>query len=113
MYRIVGEIKDVPAESLAKELEKIYPNIAYRPRIIGYDIELVEGNIELFISSYNEKEYNVDIALTADQEELIVFLETLKKQLLTLGVYFDLLYFEEDEEGEQTSKDYLFWRTEI
>jgi hypothetical protein len=108
MYRIVGEIKNIPAEQLAKSLERLYPNITYRPRVIGYDIELEEKNIELFISSYNEEEYNIDITFIAQKVELLDFLERLKKQLLALDVYFDLTYFEENEDGEQTSKDCLF-----
>jgi hypothetical protein len=110
MYRIVGEILNIPPKKLVEKLIHLYPDLKHKPRVIGYDIELEKKDLTLHINTYDEKEYNIDALLLCDKEELLLFLENLKGQLELLNVAFDLIYFEEDDDGEQTSSDCLYWR---
>lgn len=110
MYRIVGSILNVIPEKLISVLEVKYPDLKSHPRVFGFDIELNNKYFELFINSFDDSEYHIDISFNEKENILINFLNELKQTLLKLDVPFELTYFEEDLDGNQLSDDQHFFK---
>lgn len=113
MYRVIGFLKNVPPDRLVNELLKTYPQLKHRARIFGYDIELYRDNLELFIQTYDELEYNIDLAYKGSEEDMLSFLTTLKNILVIFEKPLELSWFEEDEDGNQLSPEHNFFDNNI
>ncbi|MEO1054107.1 MAG: hypothetical protein AAFX87_25945 [Bacteroidota bacterium] len=111
-YRVGGNISKVDPMDLVNSLKNVFSDIKYKARVFGYDIELNREDLELYINTYNEDEYNVDITLNTNEKELLALLEKIKNALLNLNIPFDLGYYFEDDDGNQTSPDYPFFSKE-
>ncbi|WP_378187315.1 hypothetical protein ACE939_03075 [Aquimarina sp. W85] len=107
-YRCLGGLENVTSSELHKKIEVLFPNIKGRSRLFGYDIELESEDLEFYINSYDEKEYKIDIS-TKKEEHLLLILSSLKQKLIELKGEFDLVYFKEDDEGHQISKDLIYF----
>lgn len=105
VYRCLGGIKNVNSEELHHEMINIIPDIKGRPRLFGYDIEFDDGNFSFYINTYDEKEYQIDICVP-DEAFLFHLLHSLKEALIKLQAVFNLVYFIENEDGEQISDDF-------
>ncbi len=111
-YRCLGCIKNVTSNDLHNEITNILPNVKGRPRLFGYDIEFESDDFSLYINTYDEKEYQLDISME-NKDNLFYLLDLLKKALLKLNTIFDLVYFIENENDEQISDDCIYFNNRL
>ena len=107
-YRCLGSLENVISSELHEKIKILFPNIKGRPRLFGYDIELESEELEFYINTIDEKEYKIDIS-TKNEENLLAILNSLKQKLIELEGEFDLVYFKEDDDGNQISKDLIYF----
>lgn len=107
-YRCLGGLRNVISKELHKEIETIVPEIKGRPRLLGYDIEYEGVDCEFYINTYDEEYYQIDISMNK-QGDFLSLLKDLRNILIKLECTFDLVYFQEDDEGGQISKDIIFF----
>ncbi len=105
IFRVGGTVTNILPEKLVASLSDQFSQLKGRPRIFGYDIELVEDQFELYINTLDEIEYQIQINFIGIESDLKLLLEKVKISLLNLDLQFDLVYYEEDEDGNQLSED--------
>jgi len=98
-YRIGGNISNVTPGDLVNCLKLIFTNVKHRPRVFGYDIEFSNEQLELFISTFDEEEYNIDITAEMNESELLLLMNKLKIEFLKLNSPFNIGYYLEGDDG--------------
>lgn len=109
--RSIGTIKNTTPIQVQKALENAFGKIKHRPTTWGYELEWTTDSIELYISSHDECEFNVDLTFEGSQEDLESSLYKLKNNLMEFAPDFEIWYYETDEADEQISDDILFYKS--
>ncbi|MBA6316895.1 hypothetical protein [Cellulophaga baltica] len=101
-------MKGINSENLHNKITEILPAVKGRPRIFGYDIEFESTELEFYINTYDEKEFQIDIT-TSNENKFFDIMEKLKNILIEMNGLFDLVYFKEDKDGNQKTDDKVFF----
>ena len=108
-YRIGGNLSKVNPDVLAKKLITQFPDLQHRPRIFGYDIKLLRKELELYLTTLDEDEYQLEASFTESEERLIQLLTCLKSIFTDLSLKFDIWYCLEDNDGNQFGEEVIFF----
>ena len=112
-YQIGGGVLNVKAQVLVEELLPLFPELKHRPRIYGYDIELIRGNLELYINTLDDIDYSLEATFRGVKKELLSLLTILRDVFLSLGLKFHIWYCEEDDQGNTLSEEVIFFDNHI
>lgn len=96
-YRVGGGILSSEARVLVGKLLPLFPDLKHRPRIYGYDIELIREDFELYLNTIDNKEFVLEISFFKEKKELLSLMTILRDVFLSLDLIFDIWYCEEDE----------------
>ena len=82
---------------LLKALQKLAPEIKGRPRLFGFDISFEDEEVEIYINSYDDLEFNIEIS-TSDFSVLVKYMEIVKKACEKLKCQYDITYSNSEED---------------
>ena len=109
IYQIGGSVLNVKAQVLVRELLPLFPELKHRPRIYGYDIELIRKDLELYLNTLDDIDYSLEVTFCGVEKELLSLMTILRDVFLSLGLKFHIWYCEEDEEGNALSDEVIFF----
>lgn len=112
-YQVGGRVLNIKAQVLVDRLLLLFPDLKHRPRIFGYDIQLIRNDFELQLNTFDELEYSLEITFYGCEEELLSLITNLKEAFLSLKLKFHIWYCEEDAEGNALSDEVIFFDNHI
>lgn len=108
-YQVGGSVFNGMTEYLVKELLKVFPQLEHRPRVFGYDIQLILDDLELYLNTFDENTFSIEATFLGEEKDLLSLLRKLRDVFLSLGLKFHIWYCMEDEEGKSLSEEIIFF----
>ena len=104
-FKAGGLAYNINSGNLVETLKKEFSSISVKYRLYGLDIEYLTENFELYINSFDEKEYFISILFAGEELELIKWLKKIVQVLESQTNDFDMGYYTIDSDGNQKSDD--------
>jgi len=107
-YKATGSITLTEGAHLLEALQRKDSDIKGRPRLHGFDISLKNEEAEVYINSYDDVEFNLDIA-TTDFDVLKKYMDIVKNSCEELECQYDITYSNSEEDF---MKDTIYAKSE-
>ena len=110
-FRLSGKFLNTTHQTIQTALQPLFPDLALKVRVFGYDLKYSNADIELHISTTqnNEAEYFIDLSAQTVEAEFNQLAEQIIQLLQSQKINYIVDYYEIDEAGDPVGEENTFF----